>query len=97
MDRADRQDQPATTRKDRWARFRGLRWWEVVLVVLPLVLVTVGGLLGGLFGAAGLVINLALARRRFGTGAKVALMLAVVVATYVLYFVVAATILAVTG
>lgn len=63
-----------------------------MLSLLPLALVAVGGLIGGLFGAVGMVINLALARRRWGIGLKVAAMLGVVVAAYVAYFVVAGTI-----
>ncbi|HXM55067.1 MAG TPA: hypothetical protein VOB72_06725 [Candidatus Dormibacteraeota bacterium] len=83
-------------RKDRWASFRGLAWWEIVLSVLPLGLIAVGGLIGGLFGGVGLVINLGLARRRLGIGLEVAAMLGVAIAAYVLYFVVAGTILALT-
>jgi hypothetical protein len=83
------QEQPAAAKKDRFARFRGLRWWELVLALLPIALVAIGGLLGGLIGALGLVINLALARRRLGAGLKLVAMLGVVIAAYVVYFVVA--------
>jgi len=86
--------EPSTAkRKDRWAAFRGLAWWEIVLSVLPLGLVAVGGLIGGLFGGAGVAINLALARRRMGAGLEVVAMLGVLIVASVLYFVVAATIL----
>jgi hypothetical protein len=81
--------QPAA-RKDRWARFRGLTWWQLVLTFLPALLLFVGGLVGGLIGAIGLVVNLGLARRQFSTGLKVGAMIAVVLACYLVYIVVAA-------
>lgn len=86
------QGQDTSRRKDRWAAFRGLAWWEIVLVLVPLALIGVGGLVGGLFGGAGAALNLSLARRRLPAGAKVAAMLGVGIAAAVLYFVVAATI-----
>lgn len=81
---------PAAPRKDRWAAFRGLTWWQLVLTILPALLLFVGGLVGGLIGAIGLVANLQLARRQFSAGLKVAAMIAVVIACYLLYTVVAA-------
>lgn len=95
MDRPEGgQQSSAPVRSDRWAKFRGLAWWELVLSLLPLTLAPVGGLLGGLFGAGGMVINLALARRPLAAGLKVIVMLGVAIAAFVLYFVVAGTILA---
>jgi hypothetical protein len=88
------QEPPVPVRKDRWAAFRGLAWWEIMLSLLPVTLVGVGGLIGGLFGAVGLMINLNLAKRRLGVGLEVMAMLGVSVAAFVLYFVVAGTILA---
>jgi hypothetical protein len=79
--------QPAV-KKDRFASFRGLRWWQLVLVFLPVGLLGIGGLLGGMIGGAGLAANLALARRQLGTGLKVLVMIGVVVAAYALYFVI---------
>jgi hypothetical protein len=87
--------QPAA-KKDRWASFRGLRWWQLVLVFLPVGLLGVGGALGGLIGGVGLVSNLTLARRQFGTGLKVLAMIGVVVASYALYFVIVAIIFSAT-
>ena len=92
----DSQEQPATTKRDRFATFRGLRWWELVLTFLPIALVAVGGLLGGAIGALGLVTNLALARRQLGVGLKLVAMLGVVIAAYVVYFVVAGIIYSLT-
>lgn len=90
----DGREPSVPVRKDRWAAFRGLAWWEVVLSLLPLALIGVGGLVGGLFGAVGLMINLNLAKRRLGVGLEVMAMLGVSIAVSVLYFVVAGTVLA---
>lgn len=95
MDRPEGGKAPsAGGRRDLWASFRGLAWWEIVLSVLPLGLIPVGGLIGGLFGGVATAINVGLARRRLAAGLEVAAMLGVTVAAYVLYFVVAGTILA---
>jgi len=94
MESPEGREQTTPVRRDRWAQFRGLTWRQLVLSLLPLGLIGVGGLLGGLFGGVGLVINLALARRPLGVVPKVAAMLGVAVAAYVIYFVVAGTILA---
>src|SRR5258708_5372612 len=34
-------------RRDAFADFRGRRWWELVLIFLPITLIPIGGLLGG--------------------------------------------------
>jgi hypothetical protein len=56
-----------------------------VLTLLPIGLVGIGGLFGGLIGAIGLVVNLWLARRQIGTGLKVVAMVSIVIACYVVY------------
>ena len=81
---------PAT--KDRWARFRGLRWWQLVLALLPLGLLPIGGALGGAIGVVAMLANIGLARRPFNTGLKVATMLGVVVVAYAADFVIAGVI-----
>ena len=78
--------QPAA--KDRWARFRGLRWWQLVLALLPLALLPIGGALGGGIGVVAMLANLALARRPFNTSTKVVAMLGVVVVAYAADFVI---------
>jgi hypothetical protein len=88
MDQSPGTSQPPAA-KDRWAKFRGLRWWQLVLALLPLALLPIGGALGGAIGAAALLANLGLARRRFNTGLKVAAMLGVVVLAYAAEFVIA--------
>jgi hypothetical protein len=88
--------QQPVPKRDRFAQFRGLRWWQVVLSLLPIGLLPIGGLVGGLIAALGLVANLSLARRQFGTGLKVAAMIGVVVASYLVYLVVATVIYALT-
>ncbi|MFD5619990.1 hypothetical protein [Streptomyces yangpuensis] len=73
---------------DPWAKFRGLAWWQLVLSLVPILLLLVGGAIGGLIGAAGLLSNLSLARKPFGTPVKVLAMLGVVFASYLCYFLV---------
>ncbi|MFD6553487.1 hypothetical protein [Streptomyces sp. NPDC058398] len=73
---------------DPWAKFRGLAWWQLVLSIVPMLLMLVGGAIGGVIGATGLFANLSLARKPFGTPAKLLAMLGVVVATYLGYFLV---------
>lgn len=79
-------------KKDRWARFRGLRWWQLVLALLPLGLLPIGGALGGAIGVVAMLANIGLARRPFNAGLKVATMLGVVVLAYVADFVIAGVI-----
>lgn len=86
-------DASAPVRKDRWAMFRGLAWWQLVLSLLPVGLIPLGGLIGGLFGGAAVAINVWLARRQLGAALQVMAMLGVSIAAYVLWFVVARAIL----
>lgn len=74
-------------RPDKWAQFRGLSWWQLVLTLLPIVLLPIGGAVGGLVGAAGVLSNLSVARRQLAVPLKVLAMLGVVVAAYLVYFV----------
>jgi hypothetical protein len=96
MEQPSSGDQQPVARRDRFAQFRGLKWWQVVLSLLPIGLVGIGGLIGGAIGAVGLIANLSLARRQIGTGPKVLAMVGVVVATYVVYVIVAGVIYALT-
>ncbi len=59
--------------------FRGLRWWQLVLALLPLGLLPIGGAAGGAIGVVAMLANIGLARRPFNTGLKVATMLGAVV------------------
>jgi hypothetical protein len=68
---------------------RGMRWWEIVLVVLPLSLFAVGGLIGGVFGALAAVANVYVARSRMSAATRVLVMIGLLVAGYVMWFVVA--------
>src|SRR5207245_11203817 len=70
-------------------QFKGLRWWELVLVLTPLLLVVLGGLVGGIMGAVGLLANLAIARRQLSSGVKVAAMIGVIVVAFVVVYVIA--------
>ncbi|MFD3871730.1 hypothetical protein [Streptomyces sp. NPDC058623] len=74
---------------DPWAKFRGLAWWQLVLSIAPIILLPIGGAIGGVIGAAGLFANLSLARKPFGTPAKLLAMLGVVLASYLAYLLVA--------
>jgi hypothetical protein len=75
----------ALEKRDRWAAFRGLSWWQLVLSLLPLVLIGLGGLVGGAVGGAGAWLNLKLARRSLHPAVKALAMIVVVVATYVVW------------
>lgn len=75
-----------TGRTDRWAKFRGLRRWQLLLSLLPATLLAVGGAVGGGIGVAGVFANLSLARKEIGTPLKVLVMMGVVVASYLVYF-----------
>ncbi|MFD8148150.1 hypothetical protein [Streptomyces sp. NPDC059708] len=77
---------------DPWAKFRGLTWWQLVLSVAPILLVPLGGVIGGTIGGAGLFVNLALARKPFGTPVKVLAMLGVTLGAYLGYVIVAGVI-----
>ncbi|QQM41521.1 hypothetical protein [Streptomyces liliifuscus] len=73
---------------DPWARVRGLAWWQLVLSIVPILLLSGGGAIGGAIGTAGLFANLSLARKPFGTPVKLLAMLGVVLASYLGYLVV---------
>jgi len=75
----------ALEKPDRWAAFRGLSWWQLVLSLLPLVLIGLGGLVGGAVGGAGAWLNLKVARRSLHPAVKALAMIAVVVGTYVVW------------
>ncbi|MFH7595275.1 hypothetical protein WDV06_09250 [Streptomyces racemochromogenes] len=74
---------------DRWAKFRGLTWWQLVLSLAPILLLPIGGAIGGAFGGAGLFTNLSLARKPLGTPLKALAMLGVALASYLGYILVA--------
>jgi hypothetical protein len=61
----------------------------VLLSFLPLLLVTIGGLLGGLIGGAAAAINVVVARGRFAVPARVAVILGVTAVAVALYVAVA--------
>ena len=70
-------------------QFRGLPWWQIVLAVLPLTLIVVGGLIGGLTGALGTLGNLAVARSGLSPAIKAVLMVAVTVLCFVVVIIIA--------
>ncbi|MFB6866329.1 hypothetical protein ACFCZQ_18515 [Streptomyces virginiae] len=76
-------------KKDPWAKFRGLAWWQLVLSIAPILLLPIGGAIGGAIAAAGMFANLSLARKPFGTPVKLVAMLGVALAAYLGYFLVA--------
>jgi hypothetical protein len=79
------------------AQFQGMQWWEIVLVLLPLTLIFLGGLIGGVFGALGAIGNTYIARSSLSPASRVALMIGVLVAAYIVYFIVAIVIFAALG
>jgi hypothetical protein len=82
--------QPGTTVKgDRWAAFRGLSWWQLVLSLVPLALIGLGGLIGGAVGGAGTWVNLKVARSALHPAVKALVMIMVIGAAYVVWLIVA--------
>lgn len=68
---------------------RGLTWWQYVLVILPLTLLILGGLIGGVIGAVGALSNVAIARSGLSNAMKVAVMIGVGVLCYVVVYIIA--------
>lgn len=71
-----------------------MQWWEIVLVILPLTLILIGGLIGGVFGALGAISNTYIARSKMSPALRAVLMIGVLLAAYVLFFIVEILILA---
>jgi hypothetical protein len=65
---------------------RQLLGWEMALVVLPLGFILLGGLIGGLFGAAAAEVNRRVARSELRAPARVVGMLGVTLATAAAWF-----------
>lgn len=74
----------AAATKDRWALYRGLRPWQVILALLPIPLL-LGGLLGGAIAALALLTNLWVARRSLRPAVKAPVMVLIVLAAYLTY------------
>lgn len=84
--------QTAAPKGDRWAVFRGLSWWQLVLSLLPLVLIPLGGLVGGAIGAGAAWVNLKVARSAMNVAVKALVMILVVGAAYVVLSIIAAAV-----
>lgn len=80
---------PQPQRQGFFGQFRGMSWWQIVLVVLPLTLVLFGGLLGGVIGALAAIGNTYVARGRLSATLKVLVMIGLAVAAYIVWFIVA--------
>lgn len=65
-------------------------WWQKLLVLLPLVLIPLGGLLGALAGAGAAAANQAVLRSSLPTGAKVVICIAIFLAAAITWIVAAA-------
>lgn len=65
---------------------RRIAWWETGLMFLPMVLVVVGGLIGGLFAIGGSAINARLVRLQIPTPVRAASMVGVAALSAALYF-----------
>ncbi|MFJ8945344.1 hypothetical protein ACIRG4_19290 [Streptomyces sp. NPDC102395] len=78
-------------KKGGWAaQIRGLPRWQGVLAVLPLGLLFVGGLIGGLIGVVGLVANLKIGRSALAPAWKGLSMVGVIVGAALTYLLIAA-------
>ena len=84
--------QSTTNAGDRWAAFRGLSWWQVVLALLPLALIAIGGLVGGAVGGGAAWANLKVAKSALPGIVKALLMLAMAVAAYFVWLVINVTV-----
>jgi hypothetical protein len=71
-----------------------MRWWEIVLVVLPLSLIFLGGLIGGVFGALAAIGNNYVARSGMSVAVRALVMIGLLIAAYVLWLIVGIAILA---
>lgn len=87
---------PPPARRGFFDQFRGLQWWEIILVVIPLGLVVLGGLIGAVIGIIGLIANLQIARRVASPGLRATAMIGVIIACYVIIFIIAALLYAAT-
>jgi hypothetical protein len=77
-------------------QFKGLTWWQTVLVIFPLTLIFVGGLVGGVVGVLGALGSLKIARGGLSTSIKVVLMIGIGVLCYALLLVIAGILYAMT-
>jgi len=87
---------PPPARRGLLDDFKGLAWWQTLLVLVPLSTLFIGGLIGGVIGALGALANLRIARAGLPAAAKVAVMLGVGVVCYVVLFIVAGVLYAMT-
>jgi hypothetical protein len=88
-DRVTAVKSPTPPRRGILDSFRGLAWWELLLVLLPFGLVVLGGLVGGVFGAIAILTNLVIARRPYSSRRKAAMMIGIVVLAYLIVYVIA--------
>jgi hypothetical protein len=79
---------PTPSRPGIFDSFRGLIWWQLLLVVLPFGLVLLGGLIGGVFGAIAILTNLAITRRPYSSLRQAAMMIGIVVLAYLIVYVI---------
>ena len=77
---------PPQRRTGFFDQFRGMPWWEVLLIVLPLSLVGIGGLVGGVLGAIAAMGNSYVARSRLPMIKKAGVMVGLLLAAYALWF-----------
>lgn len=88
-------DETASERRRRRRRERpsfreqlqGLSWWQVALVLLPLVMMFIGGALGGGIGGGAAVGNLSLARKPMPSAVKFLVMACVCAVAFTVFFV----------
>ncbi len=67
--------------------------WLAIIALLPIVLLVVGGLLGGLLAAGAIVGNVAVLRTRMGVGAKAGAVAGIILAAVVVFVVLATLVL----
>ncbi|MFD8390538.1 hypothetical protein ACFV2N_15355 [Streptomyces sp. NPDC059680] len=84
-----------TPKKDDWlTQIRSLPIWQGILAALPLGLLIIGGLIGGLIGALGTVSNLKIARTALASTWKALSMVGVIIGVVITYLLITALVAA---
>jgi hypothetical protein len=87
------QAESAPKKRSIFAELKEMAWWQTILTLVPLALIGVGGVLGGLFGALAAVLNVKIAKSGLNAPVKAIVMVGVDFAAVVAWYVVAAAVL----
>ena len=70
---------PPATRGMTFPDVRGMQWWEVVLMVPPVVLMVAGGVAGAVIGIVAVFVDFFVVRSGMSVGARASIMVGVLV------------------